>query len=128
MSIINSLVGPKSKYDPSIPYTYEARIDPLDGLGDDDTLQYYYSDTLCGLIYYLDDHNIAPEEVQLFAVFEDEEILIDSEPMIREKKWLKRPQLCRSLENHYQNTQLKQFKGHEMHSDCSYTDRDKSVI
>ena len=128
MNIIRTLVGPKSKYDHALPYTYEARIDLLDGMGDESTVEHFYADTLCGLVHYLDDNQIEPKDVQLVAVFEDEEILIDSEPITRDKKWLRRPHLCRALEKHYQNSQLKQYRGHEMHSVCEYTDRDKRVI
>jgi len=128
MGIVKSVIGPKSKYEQGIPYTYEARIDPLDGLGDDSDKQFYYSDTLCGLIHYLDENQIAPKDVTLIVLFNDEEIEIDPGPMMQEERWLKRPRLCRSLENHFQNSNQKEYIGHEKHSDCTYTDRDKTVV
>ncbi len=128
MGIVKTLVRPKSKYDSSIPYTYEARIDPLDGIGDESDLEYFYSDTLCGLIHFLDEQHISPKDVTLIALYNGDEIEIDPGPMMQEEKWLKRPRLCRSLEKHYENSKLIQYKGHEKHSDCSYTDRDQSII
>jgi hypothetical protein len=128
MNIIRTLVGPESKLNPDLPYTYEARIDPMDGIGEKDDLLYYYSDTLCGLVHFLDEKGIAPKDVELVAVFKDKEINIDPKPMTKDKRWLRRPALCRSLEDHYQASQLKQYIGHEMHSECEYTDRDQTVI
>ena len=128
MSLLNSLSGPKSKHKKHLPYTYEAQIDRLNGLGSKEDLTYFYADTLCALIHYLDEQNIEPKNVRLIAFFKDEEIPIDTQPMTKDHKWLKRPALCRSLEQHYQATQLKEYVGHEMHSDCEFSDRDRRVL
>jgi len=50
MSLLEKILGPKSKYDKSIPYTYEARIRILEG---SDEYNSYFSDTICGLVEYL---------------------------------------------------------------------------
>ena len=128
MSIIRTYRGPESKHDPRLPYTYEARVNTLGNLGSQEELLYYYSDTLCGLIEYLDQQQYAPGDVSLFALFQDEELALDPGPMTRAGAWLRRPALCQSLEQHYQATGQKAYIGHEKNSDCSYTDRDREVI
>ncbi len=129
MGIIRKFVGPKSKYDKTLPFTYEARIDALDGEGDESDLEYFYSDTLCGLVEYLDKNNIPAEDVELFGIYQDKEVNIDPTPLQTEDKhWLKRPVLCRSLEEHYSKTMELHYKGHKEKDDCSFTDRDRSVF
>jgi hypothetical protein len=130
VNIIRTLIGPQSKYNDSLPFTYEARIDRLDGIGEESDFQHYYADTLCALVDYMDDNQLRPEMVKLFAVYATEEIEIDLKPLLDDKgQWIKRPKLCKSLEDHYAGTLEKQYKGHEKHSNCNYTDRDnKSVI
>ena len=51
MELKQKLLGPLSKYDQRLPFTYEVRIDSLDGLSDDESgLGYHYADTLCAMI------------------------------------------------------------------------------
>ncbi len=42
VGILRNLLGPKSKYDKSIPYTYEARVAIIEGAEDYNS---YFSDT-----------------------------------------------------------------------------------
>lgn len=129
MNIIRKFIGPESKYDKSIPYTYEARIDPLDGMSDDSTLEYYFSDTLCGLVEFLDKNDVRADEVKLFGIYQDQEVEIDTKPLLSKKNiWLKRPLLCRSLEDHYSKTMELHYKGHKEKDPCSFEDRDRKVI
>ncbi|HHP7242798.1 MAG TPA: hypothetical protein ACFCUD_14065 [Cyclobacteriaceae bacterium] len=127
MSIIKTFVGPNSKYNKSLPFTYEARVKALET--DDTVINHFYADTLCALVDYVRISEIEPEEVNLFAVYQKKEIFIDSKPLLDESgKWLKRPFLCRSLEDHYNKTLKEQYQGHKLKEDCAYVDRDKWVI
>ncbi|NWF49748.1 MAG: hypothetical protein HXY49_04330 [Ignavibacteriaceae bacterium] len=124
MGIIRKILGPKSKYDRTIPYTYFAKVQVIQN--DKDLFNQYFSDTICGLIEYLDEQNIHPDEVELFGCYLKKEIPIDKKYCLNEKgQWLKRPELCRSLENHYQQSLEEQYKGHVELGECSFEDRDR---
>lgn len=62
MGIVRKILGPKSKYNGSIPYTYFAKVSIT--TGEKYLANYYFADTICGLVEYLDDNNINPEEVE----------------------------------------------------------------
>lgn len=124
MGIIKKFIGPSSKYDGSIPYTYIAKVRILDR--EDNIVNHYFSDTICGLIEYLDKNNILPEDVELFGCYLKKEIRIDKTYCISgEGKWLKRPEICHSLEEHYKQTMEEQYKGHIELGECSFEDRDR---
>jgi len=125
MGLVRKILGPKSKYDASIPYTYEARLHlPEPGLD-----QHYFSDTLCGLIETLDAEEVPPGEVGLFGVYRGEEIPLDVGPCTGEDgAWLARPELCRSLEKTYSETLEDRYKGHVEKGHCSFEDRDRKGI
>jgi hypothetical protein len=127
MGIVRKFLGPKSKYDPSIPYTYFAKVPIVEG--NEDLVHYYFSDTICGLIEYLDKNNISPEEVELFGCYLKKEIPIDKKYCLSEDgSWLKRPDICNSLETHYKQTMEEQYKGHIPLGDCSFDDRERKVV
>jgi len=127
MGIVRKILGPKSKYDKSIPYTYFAKAPIVEG--DESLVNYYFSDTICGLIEYLDESNINPEEVELFGCYLKKEIPIDKKYCLSEVgKWLKRPDICASLEMHYQKTMEEQYKGHVALGDCSFDDRGRKGL
>ena len=113
-----------SKYDSSIPYTYIAKVKIFDR--DDDLVNHYFADTICGVIEYLAANNILPEDVELFACYQKKEIPIDKKYCLSEEgKWLERPEICHSLEEHYKQTMEEQYKGHVELGDCSFDDRDR---
>lgn len=127
MGIVRKILGPKSKYDESIPYTYFAKVPIIEG--NDELVHHYFSDTICSLIEYLDEHNIRPEEAELFGCYLKKEIPIDKKYCISENgKWLARPEICASLEEHYLKTMEEQFKGHTPLGNCSFDDRDRKVV
>lgn len=127
MGIVRKILGPKSKYNSSIPYTYFAKVPIIEG--NEDLVHHYFSDTICGLIEYLDDHNIKPDEVELYGCYLKKEIPIDKNYCITpEGRWLKRPDICSSLEEHYKKTMEEQYKGHTALSSCSFEDRERKVI
>lgn len=127
MSLIRKIIGPKSKYDKTIPYAFMAKICVVDE--SDDLCRYYYGDTICSLIEYLDDIDIIPNEVRLYGLFKGEEIRLETEVCSDENgNWLKKPELCRSLENHYKETLDKRYKGHVEIGECMFEDRDETVI
>jgi len=61
---LKKYLGPKSKYDKAILYTYEARIRIIEG---SDEYNSYFSDTICGLVEYLHQNDIKPDEVQIIG-------------------------------------------------------------
>ena len=126
MGVVRKILGPKSKYNKSIPYTYFAKVPIVES--DNDHVHCYFSDTICGLIEYLEENNIRPEEVELFGCYLKKEIPIDKKYCLTEDgKWLKRPDLCNSLETHYKQTMEEQYKGHIALGDCSFDDREHKV-
>jgi len=112
---VEKLLGPKSKYDKTLPYTYEARVTVLEW---DDAYNSYYSDTICGLIDYLREKNIRPDQVTLHEIYQDHESPLETRYCLDEHElWLARPWLCRSLRIHY--------KGHIENGHCSFEDRSR---
>jgi hypothetical protein len=115
MNVLKNLFGPKSKYDNSIPYTYEARILVVEG---SEIWNSYFSATICGLIEYLNENNINPEDVQLFEIYQKQEFPINTEFCLTpEGQWLFRPDICRSFRKHY--------KGHIEEGKCAFKDRNR---
>jgi len=126
MSIVRKVLGPLSKYDKSLPYTYMAEVSIIEG--NDELANYYFADTICGLVEHLDKNLIEPEEVQLFGCYLKKDIPLDSDPLLTEYgKWLRRPELCKKLESHYKKSMDDRYKGHEAHSDCSFDDRNREA-
>ena len=126
MSIIRTILGPASKYDKSLPYTYEARIDVLKGQADEPVFNSYFSDTICSLIEYLDEQNIAPDDVELYGIYLGREIRLDPKHCIdRQGQWLKRPSICKALEGRYKKTMEERYKGHTAKGECAFDDRER---
>lgn len=127
MKLIRKFLGPVSKYDASIPYTYFAKVSIIDG--NEELFHYYFSDTICRLLEYLDEQEISPTNVSLFGCYRNEEILVEKEYCISaEGKWLKKPDICKSLEARFKQTLEIQYKGHVASGNCSFDDRDKDII
>lgn len=124
MNVVKKFIGPSSKYDDSIPFTYIAKVRILNN--DTNLVNNYFSDTICGLIDYLNKNKIFPEDTELFACYRKKEIAIDKKYCVSEDgKWLERPEICHSLEQHFKQTIEEQYKGHFEHGECSFDDRDR---
>lgn len=124
MGIIKRFLGPKSKYDKDLPFTYFAKVPAIEG--DGKYFHYYFADTICGLIEYLEEDEIAPDSVQIFGAHLPEDILIDVESCTTDDgKWLRRPDVCRSLEERYKETLMDRYRGHVEGGGCSFEDRDR---
>lgn len=116
MGLIDTLLGPKSKYDSSLPYTYEARVNLIEGT--DETIS-YFSDTICGLIEHLHQQDVGPSAVRIFEIYTDRELPIDATLFVDTSgQWLFKPDICRTFEKHY--------RGHIHGQECSFSDRDRS--
>jgi len=113
MGIIRKMIGPKSKYDESIPYTYEARVPIVEV---DNEFNYYIADTICGLIGELIKNSIQPEETEIYEIFREQEKRIDKNLYTRDGNWITKPELCETFKEHYQ--------GHIWETGCSFEDRD----
>ncbi len=113
MSLIEKILGPKSKYDKSLPYTYEARVPIFEG---SEEYNSYLADTICGLVEYLHKNSIRPGEAQIFEVYQEREYPIDATRLATpDRQWLFKPALCHAFEDHY--------KGHIHEGSCSFRDR-----
>lgn len=113
MGILERMLGPKSKYDPSLPYVYEARIRIFE---ESEEYKSYFADTICGLVEYLHRNHVAPDGVEIFEVFEEEEASIDPRFFATaEQGWLFKPDICRAFQQHY--------PGHIADKTCSFKDR-----
>ena len=124
MGIIKNFFGPKSKYDKTLPYTYEAKVDVLCGQGESPVYRYCISDTICGLLGYLHEQDISPDFVELNGVYLGKEIALEVHYCINRKgQWLKPPELCKSLEGRYKQTMEERYKGHVASGECSFEDR-----
>lgn len=120
------LVLPRAKKDRSLPYTYEAWVDILEGSASEPVHDHYFSDTLCGLIECLAENEIVPQHVQLYGLCRGELARLDTALCTDEEgSWLSRPTLCRVLENHYEHTHEECYKGHVANGHCSFEDRDR---
>lgn len=75
MSLLNKILGPKSKYDRSLPYTYEARIRIFEDGSEHKT---YLSDTICGLVEHLQRIGVAPAEAEILEIYRERETPIDA--------------------------------------------------
>ncbi len=117
MSILRRVLGPASKYDHRLPYTYEARVVVTGVPGMTET---YVCDTLCGLLERLADEKVHPGEAALFEVRPEGEVPVLIEHCLAsDGTWLRRPEACRSFEAHY--------AGHERSGRCCYRDRSREA-
>ena len=126
MNIASKLFGPKSKYDKSLPYTYMAKIDVINGQSEEPVYDYYLADTICGLIEYLDEHDVHSDEIIVAGIFQTEEHELNKKVFTdKNGMWLKRPLLCRSIEGYYKKTKDEFYKGHVDEGECCFEDRER---
>ncbi len=127
MSIFKKVLGPHSKYDKTLPYSYMAKHYLVKG--NEELCQYYYGDTICGLLEYLTEHDIRPSETEIFGMYSNYEVKLDKSICSKNNdEWLLKPLLCLTLEEHYKNTKDELYKGHVASGDCSFQDRDEKVM
>ena len=118
MNLVRKILGPGSKYDASLPYTYEARIPVLEG---EALTNACFADTICGLVDYLEARGISPAQVQILEIYAGEEDLIPPELYSADgETWRKRPDICHRFSAHY--------PGHIGDGTCSFRDRDRTGI
>jgi len=127
MGIVENVIGPRSMRDKALPYTYEARIDILDGRGKEPLYDHYYSNTICGLIDYLGENGMQPGDVGLYGIYRGRKTHLDNGVFTTEAgAWLKRPDLCLALEKFYLKTGDEAYRGHFAEGWCLFEDRDRS--
>jgi hypothetical protein len=127
MGIVETVLGPRSKRDKGLPYTYEAWVDILDGQGREPVFDHYFSSTICGLIEHLDDLGLCPEEVRLYGVYRGRKTRLYRELLTTDDgQWLKRPVLCHQLEEYYARTGDEYYRGHVETGECAFEDRDRA--
>ncbi|HMM55368.1 MAG TPA: hypothetical protein PKC23_10170 [Candidatus Desulfobacillus sp.] len=115
MGLVARILGPKSKYEKSLPYSYEARVRVFEDGSDPKT---YLSDTICGLVEHLERNRVDPAATEIFEIFQERETPIDARRFVGAGgRWMTRPELCRSFEQHY--------PGHIHATGCSFEDRER---
>jgi hypothetical protein len=118
---------PRSQRDPSLPYTYEAWVDILEGRGSEPVYDHFFADTLCGLIDYLAEQEIEPAHVRLAGHFGGDQVKLDIALCTDDEgTWRRRPELCRILEDHYDHTHEECYRGHVEEGHCAFEDRDRA--
>jgi len=123
----HDFIGPRSKRDRTLPFTYEGWVDILRGQGGDPVWDHYFSDTLCGLIEVMANRDIGPGHVRLFGIYQGKQTLLDSSVVTdTSRRWLERPELCRALEKHYTRTGEECYRGHVEGDICAFADRDRT--
>lgn len=106
----------KSAFQDILPYTYEARIN----VADEDFEYYsYYSDTICNLVDYLDQHDFHPEQVTFFEIYHNQKVLLTHRLFSEDKLWLQKSALCDLFNNYYM--------GHIKKGKCIFQKRDVST-
>jgi len=94
--------------------------------GEENLYNYYFSDTICGLVDYLARNEIGPEAVDLFGLYQQDEIPLETICCISPAgHWLPRPEICKSLEDHYKRTLQEKYKGHHESTPCLFEDRER---
>ena len=117
-STLRKFLGPKSKYDPTIPYTYMAEINIFYGSDIEPLYINCFADTLCGLVAYLNKYKINADEVDLYEITGKGQSKVRKELCLdKNNEWLSRPEICHSLEGNY--------KGHIDEKRCSFRDRSR---
>lgn len=117
MSILRRVLGPASKYDDRLPYTYEARVVVTGVRG---MSQAYVCDTLCGLLERLADEQASPADVTIAEIRPEGNVpILVAHCLASDGSWLRRPEACRMFEARY--------AGHERSSRCCYRDRSRQA-
>ncbi len=117
MNWAKNLLEPKSRRNHLIPCTYEARVSVVEWT---DAYNSYFSDTICGLINYLHEKNIPPDQVSLYEIYPDHEARLETCFCIDTQNWwLAKSTLCQSLNEHYE--------GHIKDGNCSFRDRNPNA-
>lgn len=118
MRLLDKILGPKSKYDKSLPYTYEARIRIFE---DGPEHKSYLSDTICGLVEHLQRIGVAPSEAEIYEIYQERETPVEARLLAgADGQWLTRPDICRAFEAHY--------PGHIQDTTCSFKDRARGCL
>lgn len=116
MELLDRIIGPRSKYNDDIPYTYEARVKIID----DKEYNSFYADTICALVEFLEKKKIKPDGVDLYEIFKDKENKLNREYCVSDNgEWLSRKQLCVSF--------TKRYPGHIHANCCTFDDRERDV-
>lgn len=127
MTIMRKFFGPESKYDQSLPFAYYAKVSPVED--DDNFLEHYFADTICGLIRYLESKEIPSETTRLFGAYsqhKDKEI--NSQSCINQDgQWLSEREICKSFEDLYKATKKDCYKGCVAIGKCSFDDRNRYI-
>ncbi len=113
MAILRKVLGPKSKYEKDLPYTYEAKFEFVEG---ENECNSYIADTICGLVKRLNEKEIHPDEVTIYEIFDNQEKKLDvSLCLTADRRWRDREALCESFRHHYE--------GHIYKGGCTFSDR-----
>ncbi len=129
VDLLSTWLVPRSKGDDSLPHTYEARVDQLNGQTNSFLPEHYHADTLCGLVELLDREEISPARTRLFGVYHGFQLPIETWLCSASTGvWLSQPEICRSLERHFRKTGIERYRGHQAEGDCAFVNRNRKSI
>jgi hypothetical protein len=113
MKLSGMILRPKSKYEKDLPHTYEVKVK----CPEDDEYSYsYLTDTICGLVAYLDERKVSPDDVRIFEIYLDQEKELDVAMCTSsQQQWLSREELCESFKHYYEK--------HINEYSCTFSDR-----
>jgi hypothetical protein len=115
MNLLDRVLGPESKYDRRLPYTYEARVAGAPG-----ATTSWVCDTLCGLLEKMAEEKVAPAEAVILEIRPEGEVPVPvPRCLAADGSWLRRPEACRVFEE--------LFTGHEKSGRCGYRDRSREA-
>ncbi|MCK5716464.1 MAG: hypothetical protein KAH77_03165 [Thiomargarita sp.] len=116
MNILPKIFG--SKYDKTIPYTYEAIVNIME---DDDAIKIsYMADKICTLINLLKKRQVDPKTVTMFEIYNGKDTLIPADCyMTEDDKWFPKTKLCRPMTSRYGEAKTDQ--------NCQFRDRNNRI-
>ena len=79
-----------------------------------------FADTICALVEHLDKHNVNPDDVELFEIYNEDEKKLNTEYCLSDEgRWLSRNELCVAFSERY--------AGHIRERGCDFEDRCKDI-
>ncbi len=100
MNFLTKMFG--SKYNKTVPYTYQAVIQVVEDDDDDSIRIAYFADRICSLTNFLKKQQIVPDTVTIFETYDGKETVVPKELyMTEDSKWLPKTELCHPMTSRY---------------------------
>lgn len=126
MGILDRIRRRRDEANHDLPYTYEARVDILEGRGQGAIDDHYFSTTICGLVEILVDAGVPSTHATLYGVRRRSRLALDHSLLTKsDGSWREPPELCHVLEERFDQTKDDLYRGHVEHGECSFEDRER---